>query len=127
MILAWASPFNRSLSVGKIHSAWKHAYIIPIHKKDSKEMVENYRPISLLNNVSKVMERLVFNHVYPVIEPCISHAQHWFIHKRSTTSTLLDMYGEAGARLIKEGKQMWYFLILVKRLILCHIIYWFIS
>ena len=39
--------FNRSLSVGKIHSVWKHAYIVPIHKKDSKEMVEKYRPISL--------------------------------------------------------------------------------
>ena len=73
--------FNRSLSVGKILSVWKHAYIVPIHEKDSKEMVENYRPISLLNNVSKVIERLVFNHVYPVIEPCISHAQHGFIHK----------------------------------------------
>ena len=67
-------------------------------------MVENYRPISLLNNVSKVMERIVFNHVYPVIEPCISHAQHGFIHRRSTTSNLLDMYGEVGATLDRGGQ-----------------------
>ena len=96
--------FNRSLSVGKIPSVWKHAYIVPIHKKDSKEMVENYRPISLLNNASKVMERLVFNDVYSVIEPCISHAQHGFIHKRSTTSNLLDKYGEVCATLDQGGQ-----------------------
>ena len=67
-------------------------------------MVGNYRSISLLNNVSKVMERLVFNHVYPVIEPFISNAQHGFIHKRSTTSNLLDMYGEVGATLDQGGQ-----------------------
>ena len=67
-------------------------------------MVENYRPISLLNNVSEVMERLVFNHVYPVIESCISHAQHRFMHKRSTTSNLLDMCGEVGATLDQGGQ-----------------------
>ena len=90
--------------MSKIPSVWKHGYIVPIHKNDSKEKVENYRPISLLNNVSKVMERLVFNHAYPVIEPCISHAQHGFIHKRSTTSNLLDMYGEVGATRDQEGQ-----------------------
>ena len=50
------------------------------------------------------MERLVFNHVYPVIEPCISHAQHGFIHNRSTTSNLLDMCGEVGATLDQGGQ-----------------------
>ena len=29
--------FNHSLSVSKIPSVWKHAYIVPIHKKDSKK------------------------------------------------------------------------------------------
>ena len=68
-----------------------------------KTMIENYRLISLLNKVSKVMECLAFNHVYPVIEPCISHAQHEFIHKMSTTSNLLDMY-EVGATLDQGGQ-----------------------
>jgi len=53
--------FNQSLSSDQIPKEWKSADITPIHKKDSKELAENYRPISLLLTVSKVLERCVFN------------------------------------------------------------------
>ena len=49
--------FNQSLSSGQIPTEWKSGDITPIHKKDSKEPAENYRPISLLPIVSKVLER----------------------------------------------------------------------
>ena len=38
-------------------------------KKGDKCKVDNYRPISLLNSVSKIMVRLVFNHVYHSVHP----------------------------------------------------------
>ena len=44
---------------GKIPREWKSADVTPIDKKDSKEAAENYRPISLLPIVSKVLERCV--------------------------------------------------------------------
>jgi len=44
--------FNQSLSSDQIPTEWKSANITPIHKKDSKEPAENYRPISLLPIVS---------------------------------------------------------------------------
>ena len=56
--------FNMSMSTCTLPDAWKHAYVVPIYKKGVKCKVDNYRPISLLNGVSKIMERLVFNHVY---------------------------------------------------------------
>ncbi|CAB4017255.1 Hypothetical predicted protein, partial [Paramuricea clavata] len=42
------SLFNMSLTTGRLPMEWKHANVIPIHKKDCVESVTNYRPISLL-------------------------------------------------------------------------------
>ena len=37
----------------------KFAKVIPIHKKDSKLERSNYRPISLLSNIDKILEKLM--------------------------------------------------------------------
>ena len=55
--------FKKSLRLGSIPTDWKLANLVPVFKKDSKEHAENYRPISLLCLVSKVMERCVFNSI----------------------------------------------------------------
>ena len=47
---------NKSLSLDSLPTEWKLANIVPVYKKDNKELVENYQPISLLCLVSKVME-----------------------------------------------------------------------
>ena len=55
--------FNRSFSQDEVPSQWKEANICPIHKKDDPSLVNNYRPISLLNSEDKVFERLIFKHI----------------------------------------------------------------
>ena len=52
--------FNNSLRSGRIPREWKSAEITSIHKKESKEPADNYRPISLLAIVSKFLESCVF-------------------------------------------------------------------
>ena len=64
--------YNLSLLTGSFPSEWKHAHITPIFKNGSKSLVNNYRPISLLNSVSKILQRLVFDKVYPIVNPLIS-------------------------------------------------------
>ena len=56
--------FNHSLNTSSFPAAWKQANITPVHKKGDRQTITNYRPISLLSNISKVFERLVFNHLY---------------------------------------------------------------
>ena len=56
--------FNFSLRVGVYPSQWKEANITPVHKSGPRKKIENYRPISLLCVISKVMERLVYNKLY---------------------------------------------------------------
>ena len=51
--------FNRSFTTGIFPDRLKEAKIIPIFKKGSAENISNYRPISLLSSVSKVLEKII--------------------------------------------------------------------
>ena len=86
--------FNLSLSTGKYPSLWKKANVIPLHKKDSKSDVNNYRPISLLSTVSKVFERIIFKYVYNYLRDnfIISIHQSGFQPGLSTTTQLIEVY-----------------------------------
>ena len=53
--------FNLSLELGTFPEKWKDANLVPIHKCESKTMVSNYRGISLLDVLSKILERQVYN------------------------------------------------------------------
>ena len=46
------------------HNALKNADITPAHKKDETTKKDNSRPISILNSVSKVFERQMYNQIY---------------------------------------------------------------
>ena len=43
---------------------WKRSNIIPVHKKNDKRLVKNYRPISLLPIFGKIFEKIIFNKIY---------------------------------------------------------------
>ena len=43
---------------------WKMANVIPIHKRDDKENVKNYRPVSFLPVFGKILEGLIYNEMY---------------------------------------------------------------
>jgi hypothetical protein len=58
------------MNTGVFPSVWKQANVVPIHKKNDKQRKENYRPISLLSCVGKIMERIVYNELY---EYCSEH------------------------------------------------------
>ena len=48
-----------SISLGVVPSVWKSAWVKPLHKGHSKNVISNYRPISLLPTCSKVLETAV--------------------------------------------------------------------
>jgi hypothetical protein len=53
--------FNKSLRVSVLPSVWKLANMVPVHKHGEKTYVENYRPISLLSLISKVLSNDVYS------------------------------------------------------------------
>ena len=54
---------NMSLNEGIFPSLNKEANVCPVYKKEDKLKCENYRPISLLPNISKIFERIMYNRV----------------------------------------------------------------
>ncbi len=52
------------MSLGVFPNKWKESFISPVFKKAARYIKENYRPVSLLSCVSKIMERVVFNGLY---------------------------------------------------------------
>ena len=73
-------------------SEWKFANISPVFKKEDPSIESNYRPISLLCVLSKVLDRCVFNHCYYHLSPLLYHLQHGFLRGRSTVTQLLEVY-----------------------------------
>jgi hypothetical protein len=59
---------NISLQSGKFISEWKHAKVLPLHKSGPVMETNNYRPISILPILSKLLERFVHNHFTSFLE-----------------------------------------------------------
>ena len=61
--------FNTSLKTACLPKEWKEANVTPVYKKkDSKALASNYRPISLLCLVNKVLERCIGKSLYQHIK-----------------------------------------------------------
>ena len=56
--------FKNCLQEGIFPNEWKKANVVPIHKKNYKQILSNYRPVSLLPVCSKISERLIYNSMY---------------------------------------------------------------
>ena len=81
---------NTSLCTGKVPVAWKTAKIIPLHKSGEKTDVNNYRPISLLSALSKIMEKAVHKQTYQYVEQKIlTVSQFGFRKQRETAQAVL--------------------------------------
>ena len=63
VVLPLKITFKNILLNGIFPDSWKLANVVPIHNKDDKQLVKNYRPISLLPICAKVFEKLIFKHL----------------------------------------------------------------
>ena len=97
--------FKRSIDEGVVPQIWKSAFITPIYKKGAKNNIENYRPISKLCILAKVLERIVYDQVYNSLKSSFSPYQHGFIKGRSTVSNLA-LFTDDVTSIIEGGGQV---------------------
>ena len=81
--------FNLSFKSGSILSEWKLAHIVPIHKKENKNNVQNYRPISLTCIISKVFEKCIRDEILLHCQHLLNDSQHGFLPLRLCTTQLV--------------------------------------
>lgn len=83
-----------SLIQCKFPTMWKMSKVIPLHKKDSKLEKANYRPVSILSPLSKILEKIVYSQLYGYFSRNRLFHQnlHGYRCNRSTQSALLTMY-----------------------------------
>ena len=60
--------FNDCLKHGTLSDDWKRGNIIQIHKNGNKQLVNNYRPVSLLPICSKIFEKRKFDTIFGFLE-----------------------------------------------------------
>ena len=97
VITNWiAKIFNGSVESGEFPLDWKIARVTPLHKKGPRNLLDNYRPISILSTISKVLEKILYEQFYDYLSTnnLFSKHQFGFRHFHSTMSTLLDCTNE---------------------------------
>ena len=88
--------FNTAIFSETVPFDWKVARVIPLHKSGSRNLFNNYRPVSILSVISKVFEKLLYEQLYDyfVSNNLLSDRQFGFRQFHSTASTLLDSTSE---------------------------------
>ena len=62
--------FENCLRRGLIPKVWNYANLVPIHKKNEKNLKKNYRPISVLPIFGKILERLMYDSLHSHLVAC---------------------------------------------------------
>ena len=85
--------FNLSMKSGVHPDILKLSKTIPVYKKGSRLLVSNYRPISLLSNLNKILEKIVHKKIYTFLEDnkSIYSLQFGFRKKHSADDALIKI------------------------------------
>ena len=84
---------NLSFTTGVFPNIAKIAKIVPLYKKDNKLECNNYRPISLLSNIGKLIEKLLHKRLYFFLDQskCLFDSQFGFRPHHSTNHALITI------------------------------------
>ena len=88
--------FQQAMESCSFLSEWKKGNVVSIHKKDDKQCLKNYCPISLLPICGKIFDKLIFNEMFTffIENELISPNQSGFTPGDSCVNQLLDITHE---------------------------------
>ena len=98
---------NLSFTTATFPTDWKKSKLIPTHKSGSQDDIENYRPISVIPSISKVIERIIHRQFSKYLEESdlLSNCQFGFRQKRSTELATTLFFDEIKNK-VNEGKMV---------------------
>ena len=85
--------FNKSLESGMFPEEMKKADVVPLHKSKAEHECTNYRPISLLLTISKLLEKLMYKRTYYFLEQTdqLYHSQYGFRKSHSCETAIMEL------------------------------------
>ena len=88
--------FNQAITLSSFPDEWKIARVVPLYKNGQRSIPGNYRPISVLPAISKIMERILHDQLYNYLTKfdLFSDTQFGFRKFHSTAGALLDCTNE---------------------------------
>ena len=88
--------FNKSLEMGIFPCLMKNAEVIPLYKNKEKDLCINYRPISLLMTMSKLLEKIVYKRTYNFLDTTgqLYSSQYGFRSKHSCENAISELIGQ---------------------------------
>ena len=90
---------NYCIDHSNLPSELKSADVTPAYKKKSKNSKDNYRPISILSNISKIYERCLYDQIQKLFENILSKYQCSFRKGYNAQHCLIT--------LIEKWKKLW--------------------
>ena len=83
--------FNYCIDKGEFSNDLKHADTVPVYSKNKKCKKENYRPVCILSNLSKIYEKLMYKQFYDYFDNILFQSQSVFWKRYSAQHCLLVM------------------------------------
>ena len=113
--------FNKQLDSGCFPKVWKVANLVPVFKSDDREVVQNYRGISLLCIISKVLEKCVFYMFFPSFNRKFITCKTALFVDALVLPVFSDLLMLLPKQSTKESKLTLFFWIIVRHLTLSHL------
>ena len=87
--------FNLWLESGIFPKLMKDAEVVPLYKSKEKDLCVNYRPISLLITISKILENIVYKRTYNFLDTHgqLYNSQYGFRSKHSCENAISELIG----------------------------------
>jgi len=116
--------FTLSVTTGVFPTKLKTSRTIPVFKVGDNSSCDNYRPISLLSSISKILEKIVACSLVDHLETnnLLYENQYGFLRNRSTVHSLLHLTNKISKDLNDKKFVLGIFLDLCKAM-LCHMTY----
>ena len=83
--------FNKDLNIDKYSEDAKTAAVRPLFKKDDRDKIKNYLPVSILNGFLKIYERLLLNSLSDYVEKTLSEFIAAYRKNYSSNNVLLRL------------------------------------
>ena len=86
--------FNESIEAANFPNESKDTDITPVYKKNNRHEKENYRPVSIISVIAKILERCLHDQIYKNIKNTLSRHQMGYRKGYSSQHSLIAMFNE---------------------------------